>query len=147
MEAQDGGGATRPDWVIPDEEVAVVAGVDGLIGQGALGEVRKGTYRGVPVALKGLHLLRTDTASVAAMGGALTPQERRRVLEGFMKECHTLRRCVHPNIVPFVGVVTRANEPLYLALQYIPTGTLHDLLYAERYAAMRTGEVFPPKSR
>ena len=43
----------------------VVRGPAGIIGSGALGEVRRGLYRGVEVALKGLHMLRTDAASVS----------------------------------------------------------------------------------
>jgi serine/threonine protein kinase len=74
------------------------------------------------------------------MGVALNPDERRLVLQGFMKECKLLRRaCVHPNIVPFVGMVTDA-EPLYLATEYCPGGTVHDLLYSPQHAALRTDQ-------
>jgi hypothetical protein len=132
-----GGGAAAAGWAIPVGEVEVVAGPAGVVGRGALGEVRRGAYRGVQVALKGLHLLRTDAATMAAMGGALTPGERASVMASFLKECDMMRRCVHPNIVPFVGVVYD-REPLYLALQYLPAGTLHDMIYGERYSAMRT---------
>ena len=112
-------------------------GVEGFIGRGALGEVRKGSYRGVVVALKTLHLLWTDPESIAAMGVALAPVERQAVLAALVKECEMLRRCTHANIVPFIGLVID-QEPLYLALQYIPSGTLHDLIHGECYAAMRT---------
>jgi hypothetical protein len=47
----------------------------------------------------------------------------------------------------FYGVVvdeTPAREPLYLAMQYIASGTLHDLIYGERYAAMRADGGFLP---
>ena len=47
----------------------------------------------------------------------------------------------------FYGVVvdeTPAREPLYLAMQYIPSGTLHDLIHGERYAAMRADGGFLP---
>ena len=40
----------------------------------------------------------------------------------------------------FYGVVvdeTPEREPRYLAMQYIPSGTLSDLIHAERYAGMR----------
>ena len=30
------------------------------------------------------------------------------------------------------------QEPLYLAMQYIPSGTVHDLIHGRRYAGMRT---------
>ena len=39
---------------------------------------------------------------------------------------------------------TPAREPLYLAMQYIPSGTLHDLIHGERYAAMRADGGFLP---
>ena len=129
--------STRPEWVIPIADVEVVEGAEGLIGKGALGEVRKGKIKGVPVALKGLHMLRTDTASITAMGVALSPAERQAVLADFMKECDTLRRCTHAHIVPFIGVVVD-HEPLYLATQYISSGTLHNLMYGEQHAGLRT---------
>jgi hypothetical protein len=123
------------EWIIPVAEVEV----QGLIGRGALGEVHRGICRGITVALKSLHLLRTDPASIQAMGGVeLDEAERRHVLDSFMAECELLRRaCAHPNIVPFVGMVTDA-EPLYLATEYCPDGTLHDVLYASRHAGLRT---------
>ena len=58
-------------------DVEVIEGRDGLIGRGALGEVRRGRYAGTEVALKGLHMLRTDDEAAHAMGGALAPAERR----------------------------------------------------------------------
>ena len=70
-----GGRAQAPDYAIPQSEVTV--GV--RIGAGALGEVRRGTYRDTPVALKGLHMLRTDAAAQAEWGGALSPAERQPV--------------------------------------------------------------------
>ena len=54
-----------------------------------------------------------------------------------------METCTHPNIVPFFGVVvddTPAKEPLYLAMQYIESGTLQDLIYGERHAAVRTDD-------
>jgi serine/threonine protein kinase len=31
-------------------------------------------------------------------------------------------------------------EPLYLAMEYIPSGTLQDLIHSERYEFLRTDE-------
>jgi serine/threonine protein kinase len=62
-------------------------------------------------------------------------------LSKFMKECAFMKNCTHSNIVPFYGVVVDASpqqEPPYLMIQYIPTGTLADLIHADRYEAMRT---------
>merc|ERR1712093_317584 len=120
--AAGGGGAAAQTFRLAD----VVVGE--RIGSGALGEVRRGTIGDVGVALKALHMLRTDAAAQAQWGGALSPAERRHQLEVFRRECDTMRGLVHPNILPFVGVVvddTPAAEPLYLATQLIPSGTLH----------------------
>jgi serine/threonine protein kinase len=86
-------------------------------------------------------MLRTDEASQAEWGGALSAAERAHLLEGFKRECDTMRGLVHENILPFLGVVvddTPAAEPLYLATQYVESGTLHDLLHAATYAGMRS---------
>ena len=76
---------------IPLADIAPVAGPEGLLGNGALGEVREGRWSpggGVetPVALKRLFLLRTDDAALAQMGGALSAVERQRVTEAFLRE-------------------------------------------------------------
>lgn len=91
--------------MIPIADVRIEAGPSGFLGSGSLGEVRKGVYKGVPVALKGLHMLRTDAASQALMGGALNPDERRELVMQFQQECEHMRNCTHANIVPFFGVV------------------------------------------
>eukprot|EP01043_Picozoa_sp_COSAG02_P067715 COSAG02_NODE_10979_length_1819_cov_1.929070_1_plen_545_part_00 len=127
-------------------DVQVIEGREGLIGRGALGEVRRGRYAGTEVALKGLHMLRTDAEAAHAMGGALAPAERRALQADFFRECDVLRRAVHPNILPFIGVVVDAagSQPLFLAAQYIASGTLHDLLYSPRHAALRSDGGYLP---
>lgn len=49
----------RRPWQFPDAEVRVSTSDDGLLGKGAYGEVRKGVWRGIPIAAKRLHLLTT----------------------------------------------------------------------------------------
>ena len=39
---------------MPAEEVEVVPGVEGIIGKGALGEVRKGSFKGLEKSAKGV---------------------------------------------------------------------------------------------
>ena len=88
------------------------------IGSGSLGEVYRGTYADTNVALKTLHMLRTDAAAQAEWGGALSAAERQHQLELFRHECGTMSGLVHPNILPFIGVVvadTPRAEPLFLA--------------------------------
>ena len=105
------------DHLIPEVEVQVLWGRAGLIGKGAMGEVRRGRYRGVEVALKQLHMLRTDAASIQEGIIKLTITERRALQREFLKECALLQRVTHPNIVPFVGIVVDSArfEPLSLA--------------------------------
>ena len=68
-----------------------------------------------------------------------------------MKECELLRRVSHPNIVLFVGIVldsTSRPEPRFLALQYIESGSLHDVLYGERHAVLRAeGDWLPLRTQ
>ena len=45
---------------------------EGLLGRGASGDVKRGWFRGAPVALKSLFLLRTDAASTALLGGGFS---------------------------------------------------------------------------
>lgn len=145
-------GGEAPAAVVPAEyrislaDVHVIEGREGLIGRGALGEVRRGRYAGTEVALKGLHMLRTDAEALHAMGGALGPAERRVLQADFFRECDVLRQAVHPNILPFIGVVVDAHglQPLYLATQYIESGTLHDVLYSPRHGALRSDGGYLP---
>ena len=111
------------------------------MGSGALGTVRRGTVKGRPAAFKSLHLLRTDAASVASFGGIIPPGDRKALVEKFMLECTLMQSFLHPNIVEFFGVVvddSPQQEPRFLAMEYVPSGTLRDLLYSARYATLRT---------
>ena len=130
------GGAREapPPYHIRLDDVAVGE----RIGGGALGEVRVGEHDGNAVALKSLHMLRTDDAAQAEWGGALSPAERDHQLALFRRECETLRGLHHRNVLPFIGVVVDPDsEPLYLATQFIAGGTLHDLVHHARYAQLR----------
>ena len=72
LTSQAGDGSGVRDYTIAESEVSVRE----RIGSGALGEVRLGQYQGVDVALKGLHMLRTDPEAQRDWGGALSPAER-----------------------------------------------------------------------
>ena len=58
---------------------------EGLLGRGASGDVKRGWFRGAPVALKSLFLLRTDAASTALLGGGIPPDQREAYLRKFMQ--------------------------------------------------------------
>ena len=109
----------------------MVGGREGVIGRGALGEVRRGIYREAEVALKRLHLLRTDDAWMDEGGFRLGPEERRCLLGNFMKECELLSTLSHANIVLFVGIVVGARpsplSPSPLASSLCPRRRLQRL--------------------
>ena len=136
-----------PSFVIQSKDLEVEEGEEGLLGTGALGEVRRGRLHGAVVACKSLFLLRTDARAVAGFGGALRPEERRHLHAKFMQECTLMSSCRHPNIVPFFGVAvddSAAREPRYLVMQYVDSGSLQDLIHTPRYSAMRTDDACLP---
>ena len=65
---------------IPSAQIVPVEGNEGILGRGALGEVRRGVWvteggNETAVALKRLFMLRDDDTAMAEMGGALLPEE------------------------------------------------------------------------
>ena len=82
------------------------------IGIGSYGEVFKGTYRFTDVAVK--RILGRD-ASLA-------------VVEDFKAEIAIMRRLRHPNIVQFMGAITRPPS-LCIVTQYVARGSLFKLLH------------------
>jgi len=129
--------------VIPSAEVTVVEGAGGLLGRGALGEVRRGRWVQVghemkEVALKRLFLLRDDAASLAEMGGGLSAEDKKAVVAAFLRECVSLSRAKHPNVLPFYGIVMDdARQPLFMATALVMSGSLRDMCKSERYAYLR----------
>ena len=135
---------------IPSTEIRPVGGDEGLLGRGALGEVRRGRWitadgAETGVALKRLFLLRDDVAALAEMGGALSAAEKAAVVDAFLRECTILSRANHPNILAFYGLVLDdARQPLFMATALAESGTLRDLCQHERYAHLRSdGEGLP----
>ena len=70
----------------------------------------------------------------------------------FQRFCETFAGILHNTIIVLSLVfcatqvvdATPLAEPLYLALQYIASGSLHDVLYAPRHLALRSdGERLP----
>ena len=129
---------------IPTAEIVPVEGDEGVLGRGALGEVRRGRWvtaggGETGVALKRLFMLRDDAAALAEIGGALSAEEKASVVTAFLRECVILSRANHPNILPFYGIVVdEARQPLYMATALVESGTLRDMLLHERYAHLRS---------
>jgi serine/threonine protein kinase/predicted ATPase/Tfp pilus assembly protein PilF len=91
---------------------------DCILGQGGMGVVYKGqdTQTGQPVAIK---LLKSEFI-------ARDPD----MVERFEREGRALRALNHPNIVAVLDMVEE-NGVHYLVMEYVPGGSLYDLLQTE----------------
>ncbi|XP_072952680.1 probable serine/threonine-protein kinase SIS8 isoform X2 [Typha angustifolia] len=82
------------------------------IGLGSFGEVYKGDWHGTEVAVK--KFLHQDISSDA--------------LEEFRSEVRIMRRLRHPNVVLFMGAVTRVPH-LSIVTEFLPRGSLFRLIH------------------
>ncbi|XP_022807478.1 probable serine/threonine-protein kinase DDB_G0271682 [Stylophora pistillata] len=87
-------GNTR-DWIILREEVTLCRKV---LGNGAWGTVREGTFRGSKVAVKEIHEL-------------ILSDHNRRLFE---REMNIASRCRHPNLLQFIGATNNDGSPLFV---------------------------------
>ena len=65
------------------------------LGRGAYGKVFTAEYLGLPCAAKEIHSLLLDGVS---------PEEKKAIEDGFIRECYHFSLIRHPNIVQFLGV-------------------------------------------
>ena len=65
------------------------------LGRGAYGKVFTAEYLGLPCAAKEIHSLLLDGVS---------PEEKKAIKDGFIRECNHSSLIRHPNIVQFLGV-------------------------------------------
>jgi serine/threonine-protein kinase len=93
------------------------------IGSGAMGVV----YRAVDERNGRRAAVKVITAD---------PTGRSRSPERFIREAEILQQFRHPNIVRFLGG-GRYQGTLYIAMEYIPGGTLEDLLQRQEYLPWR----------
>ncbi|MGB1285683.1 MAG: protein kinase domain-containing protein [Aggregatilineales bacterium] len=91
---------------------------DGLIGQGGMGAVYRGTdtMTQTPVAVK---LLKSELL-------ARDPD----MVHRFEREGHALSKLNHPNIVKMLGAYEE-NGTHYLIMEYVPGGSLRDVLHQQ----------------
>ena len=89
--------------------------VDELIGQGGMGEVRRGRdiLTGNPVAIKVLK--------------AEVVQQDESIVERFTREGEALRKLNHPNIVQMLAALEQDGQQ-YLIMEYVPGGDLYALM-------------------
>ncbi|CAI5947044.1 unnamed protein product [Closterium sp. NIES-64] len=106
-------GAEADDWEIDPSELDFSKSK--LIGKGAFGEIRRVMWRGTPVAAKTILPGLSDDVQIT---------------KEFRDEMFLLPKLRHPNIVQFLGCVTR-RPPLCLVTEYLPGGDLHDVLKAK----------------
>jgi len=99
---------------IPIENLAQVSGVTihERIGEGNSGEVYLGSWQTSPVVLK-----------------KLKDQDH---FEEFKKEAVTLSSLAHPNVVQFLGIFTGEDGTQYIVTEYMPKGSIHDILKKEK---------------
>ena len=83
------------DWIIQREEVVLSRSV---LGKGAWGEVRKGTFRSCQVAVKKIHEL-------------ILSDHNRRLFE---REMTIASCCRHPNLLQFIGATNDDGSPLFV---------------------------------
>eukprot|EP00250_Pteridium_aquilinum_P006238 c16196_g1_i1 orf=670-3183(-) len=96
------------EWEIPWEEIVIGE----RIGLGSYGEVHHGDWHGTEVAVK--KFLDQDFFGDA--------------LDEFIDEVRIMRRMQHPNVVLFLGAVTRPPN-LSIVTEYLPRGSLFRILH------------------
>jgi serine/threonine protein kinase len=106
----------RVDWEVSPSEIDLENSE--LIGKGSFGEIRKAIWRGTPVAVKTIRPSLSND---------------RMVVKDFRQEVELLVKLRHPNIVQFLGAVTR-QPPLMLITEYLAGGDLYELLSRKKEA-------------
>lgn len=82
------------------------------VGKGAFGEIKIVKWRGTTVAAKTIL-------------SHLTSDQK--IVKEFIDELALLSRLRHPNIMQFLGAVTK-SQPFIIVTEYLPKGDLHDYL-------------------
>ncbi|CAM6104363.1 unnamed protein product [Calypogeia fissa] len=96
------------EWEIPWEDIIIGE----RIGLGSYGEVYRGDWHGSEVAVK--KFLDQDLSGYA--------------LEEFRSEVRIMRRLRHPNVVLFMGAITRPPH-LSIVTEFLPRGSLYRLIH------------------
>uniref|UniRef100_A0A0D6R4N9 non-specific serine/threonine protein kinase n=1 Tax=Araucaria cunninghamii TaxID=56994 RepID=A0A0D6R4N9_ARACU len=98
------------DWEVDPSELDFSKSI--MIGKGSFGEILQVSWRGTPVAVKRILPSLSDD---------------KLVIQDFRHEVDLLVKLRHPNIVQFLGAVTK-KPPLMLITEYLRGGDLHQYL-------------------
>uniref|UniRef100_A0A0G4GWM9 Protein kinase domain-containing protein n=1 Tax=Chromera velia CCMP2878 TaxID=1169474 RepID=A0A0G4GWM9_9ALVE len=118
------GSATVSEWEVDPREIRL----GDILGSGATADVFKAKWRGSAVAVKRLRgeIFGADRGG-SGRGGGLPPE--------FQRELAVMLRLRHPNLVLFMGAITRCR-PLCLVTEFCRGGTLFDLLHSPSNRAL-----------
>eukprot|EP00004_Rigifila_ramosa_P005854 TRINITY_DN1650_c0_g1_i3.p1 TRINITY_DN1650_c0_g1~~TRINITY_DN1650_c0_g1_i3.p1 ORF type:complete len:306 (+),score=68.08 TRINITY_DN1650_c0_g1_i3:117-920(+) len=90
-----------------------------MIGNGSLGQVFLGVFRGQHVAVKKMHCDDTN------------PERMVKILDTFRREVTILRALTHSNIVRYIGAYAEGAS-VCVVTEYLSGGSLHDVLHTRR---------------
>ncbi|KNC50742.1 TKL/RIPK protein kinase [Thecamonas trahens ATCC 50062] len=113
-------GPGRLDWRLQVADLVLDETKSGVLGRGAFGVVRRGTWHGFPVAVKQLH-------DAESMGQAARAE--------FVHEAELMAGLRHPNVVRFIGASLDADSPC-LVTELLEGGSLYSLLHTKRSFAV-----------
>jgi serine/threonine protein kinase len=103
----------RPgERIIDTEDIPIVDisnfKIDSLIGKGGFGNVYRGIWEGMDVAIKQWHLENLEND----------------LLQEFINEAKIMHKCRHPNIVLFFAICIKQGKDS-LIMEYLPNGSLY----------------------
>lgn len=120
------------EWIFPLSDVKIS---DIVIGRGAFGEVRVGTWRNIQVACKKLHSISSSGSSTIdgnSIGNSVGDDAL--IDENILKrEIEVLSKLRHPNLLLFIGVcgsLTSCNDTIILT-ELMPC-SLYDLIETQK---------------
>ena len=96
---------------------------DQLLGEGAYGVVKMGTFYGLQCAVKKLK------QSMFPAGMKQLDQQTELILQSFYNECEKMSKIRHPNVVQLLGVFSDSNNKLPVIVMELMNESLSRLLH------------------
>ena len=94
------------------------------LGRGAYGKVFKVNYHGMAYAAKEIHSLLVDGAS---------PEEKKAIKDGFIRECYHSSLIRHPNIVKFKGVYYTDQSDLPIMVMELMMASINTFIQDNQF--------------